>query len=64
MGRLYDLRHTYASKLASDTNASITVISRLLGHSDIKMTMHYISDLSDAMRNTATLAENVINVKI
>ena len=40
--RLYDLRHTYASKLAEDFNQSLPKIGKLLGHSSVATTQRYV----------------------
>ncbi|GIW47440.1 MAG: hypothetical protein KatS3mg078_1317 [Deltaproteobacteria bacterium] len=38
--RFHDLRHTAATRMI-EAGASIVAVSRILGHSDIKMTMRY-----------------------
>ncbi|MCY4503576.1 MAG: tyrosine-type recombinase/integrase [Alphaproteobacteria bacterium] len=38
--RLHDLRHTVASQAAMN-GVPLPVVARLLGHSDVRMTMHY-----------------------
>ncbi|MGH9406792.1 MAG: tyrosine-type recombinase/integrase [Terriglobia bacterium] len=47
--RLYDLRHTFATRLA-EAGVPLPVISALLGHSSIAMTMRYIHPQEEAMR--------------
>lgn len=58
--RLHDLRHTYASHLVN-AGASIYVVSKVLGHSQIKNTMRYshLSEetLLDAVEKTACLKD-------
>jgi len=50
--RLHDLRHTFASHLASD-NLPLTVIGRLMGHTQAQTTMRY-AHLQDATLRAAT----------
>ncbi|MCZ6554921.1 MAG: site-specific integrase [Candidatus Dadabacteria bacterium] len=38
--RFHDLRHTAATRMI-EAGASIVAVSKILGHSDIKMTMRY-----------------------
>jgi len=45
--RFHDLRHTFASQLAS-RGVSIAVIQKLLGHADIQTTMRYAKLSPDA----------------
>lgn len=47
--RLHDVRHTYASRLAS-LNVPIQTISRLLGHTTLGMTARYARASDDATR--------------
>jgi integrase len=50
--RMHDLRHTYASKLVRN-GVSLLQVCRLLGHSDVSMTMRYshlaVRDLDDCV---------------
>jgi integrase len=48
--RLYDLRHTYASKLAWDFNQSLPKIGKLLGHSSPATTERYVHFLHEPLR--------------
>ena len=47
--RLHDLRHTFASRIVSDTG-SLYVASQLLGHTQAQTTARYAHLLDDAMR--------------
>jgi integrase len=48
--RLYDLRHTYASKLAGDFNQSLPKIGKLLGHSSPATTQRYVHFQNEPLR--------------
>jgi integrase len=56
---LHDLRHTYASILAS-RGLSLSVIGGLLGHSDVKTTARYAHLLDDTLRAATATAGAVI----
>jgi integrase len=56
---LHDLRHTYASILASH-GLSLSVIGGLLGHSDVKTTSRYAHLLDDTLRAATATAGAVI----
>lgn len=47
--RLYDARHSFATNSILSNNASIKVISEILGHSNIKTTLHNYSHVSQSM---------------
>ena len=51
--RFHDLRHTYASLLASSGQVDIYTLKTLLGHKDIKLTERY-SHLSDERLRSST----------
>ena len=51
--RFHDLRHTYASHLASSGSVDIYTLKTLLGHKDIKLTERY-SHLSNERLRTST----------
>jgi len=38
---IHDLRHLFASRMASEVNADLGSLADLLGHRDIKQTMRY-----------------------
>jgi integrase len=48
--RFHDLRHTFASRLASH-NVNLGVISKAMGHTTIAMTMRYARPSQDALRD-------------
>lgn len=50
----HDLRHTFASQLV-ERGASILAVQKLLGHSDIQVTMRYSHLGKDALRDTVGL---------
>jgi integrase len=58
--RIHDMRHTYASLLAN-SGRSILEISRILGHSTVKISERY-SHLSTAtLQDAANSASIIIN---
>lgn len=57
--RFHDLRHTYASYLASSGKVDIYTLKELLGHSDIKMTQRYAHLINGALRKAANVADEV-----
>ncbi len=52
----HDLRHTFASTLV-ERGASLLAVQKLLGHSDIQVTMRYSHLGKDALRDTVGLLE-------
>lgn len=48
--RLYDLRHTFATR-AAQAGVSLPVLSALLGHTSIQMTMRYVHPQEGAKRD-------------
>jgi integrase len=56
---LHDLRHSYASILAS-RGLSLSIIGGLLGHSDVKTTARYAHLLDDTLRAATATAGAVI----
>lgn len=58
--RFHDLRHTYASLLASSGQVDIYTLKTLLGHKDIKLTERY-SHLSDSrLRGATEVLDNLL----
>jgi len=53
----HDLRHTFASDLVG-RGASLLSVQKLLGHSDIQVTMRYSHLGKDALRSTIALLED------
>jgi integrase len=60
--RLHDLRHTYASILAS-SGLSLPIIGALLGHSTPSTTHRYAHLLDDPLRTATELASAIITAK-
>lgn len=58
--RIHDLRHTYASYVAS-RGAEIGTLSKLLGHSQLSTTMRYAHFLDEALRAATNLMANEID---
>jgi len=68
--RFHDLRHTAATRMV-EAGVNIVVISKILGHSDIKTTMRYAhpeDSLKEALealgnfgKNTTKIATNEIS---
>ncbi len=52
----HDLRHTFASRLV-ERGASLLSVQKLLGHSDIQVTMRYSHLGKDALRDAVALLE-------
>ena len=46
----HDLRHTFATRLG-DAGCNATTIARLLGHSNIQMSMRYTHASDDSLRS-------------
>jgi integrase len=57
--RIHDLRHSFASALAS-SGVSLPLIGQLLGHSQISTTMRYSHLYLDAQRKAAETAASII----
>jgi len=57
--RPHDLRHTFASRLASSGNVDIYVLQNLLGHKNISMTKRYAHLLDDALKNGICVADKI-----
>ena len=60
--RLHDLRHTYASILASG-GASLPMIGKLLGHSNINTTARYAHLATDPLRELTTRVGAIVSGK-
>jgi integrase len=57
--RFHDLRHTFASYLASSGKVDIYVLKELLGHSSIEMTQRYAHLINGALQRAACVADDV-----
>lgn len=62
--RFHDLRHTAATRMV-ESGANIVSVSKILGHSDIKMTMRYThpeDSLRDALESLSNFGQNATNI--
>jgi integrase len=57
--RIHDLRHSFASELVS-SGASLPLIGRLLGHSDVKTTSRYAHLYDDPLREAVERVGKVV----
>lgn len=57
--RFHDLRHTFASYLASSGKCDIYTLKELLGHAEISMTMRYAHLVNGALKRAASIADDV-----
>lgn len=57
--RFHDLRHTFASWLASSGKVDIYVLKELLGHSSIEMTQRYAHLINGATRKAVEVLDDV-----
>ena len=57
--RIHDLRHSFASELVS-SGASLPLIGRLLGHSDVKTTSRYAHLYDDPLREAVEKVGKVV----
>ena len=60
--RLHDLRHTYASYLASSGKVDIYTLKELLGHSTIEMTQRYAHLVNGALKRAVHVADEVFRI--
>ena len=58
--RAHDLRHTFASYLASSGEVDIYTLQNLLGHESIEMTKRYAHIMDNAMKKGVSVAEKVL----
>lgn len=57
--RFHDLRHTYASYLASSGKVDIYTLKELLGHSTIEMTLRCAHLVNGALKRAIEVADEV-----
>ena len=57
--RFHDLRHTYASHLASSGKVDIYTLKTLLGHQDISLTMRYAHLTNDAIKQATCVLDEI-----
>jgi integrase len=60
--RLYDLRHTYASRAAM-AGVDLPTLAALLGHTNIQMTMRYVHPAEEHKREAASKVEAFKNAE-
>jgi integrase len=48
--RLYDLRHTYATRMLTQAGADIATVAALLGHSGLRVVARYLHPLADTQK--------------
>ena len=61
--RLHDLRHCFASYLASSGEVDIYTLKELLGHKTLTMTMRYSHLVNGALERGAAVADKVFDIK-
>jgi integrase len=59
--RFHDLRHTAATRMI-EAGASIVAVSKILGHTDIKMTMRYTHP-DNSLKDAVELLTNNTNAR-
>ena len=57
--RFHDLRHTYASHLASSGQVDIYTLKTLLGHKDIKLTERYSHLSNERLRQSTEVLDTL-----
>lgn len=60
--RFHDLRHTFASYLASSGRVDIYTLQHLLGHKSITMTQRYAHLINGALERAASVADDVLSL--
>jgi len=58
--RFHDLRHTAATRMI-EAGAQIVAVSKILGHSDLKMTMRYVHPENSLVDAVELLSKNFSN---
>jgi integrase len=61
--RFHDLRHTFAT-LALANGVPVKVVSEILGHSSIKVTLDYYGHVTSGMQRAATITMNGVFARI
>ncbi len=57
--RFHDLRHTYASDMASSGKIDIYTLKKLLGHSTLEMTRRYAHLVDGAVQKATFVSDEV-----
>jgi len=60
---LYDLRHTFATRLA-DAGVPITTIAALLGHSGLRMVMRYVHPSAESKKDAMQKYERMLRPRL
>jgi len=60
--RFHDLRHTFASYLASSGQVDIYTLKELLGHKTLTMTQRYAHLINGALKKAISVADKAFNV--
>lgn len=61
---MHDLRHNFASTIASSGEADIYVLQKLLDHKTLAMTMRYAHLFENTMRKAAKIADKGIGISV
>ena len=56
---LYDFRHTFATRMA-EANVSPSALAKIMGHTDVSITMEYYIGVTDAMMDKAIEAMDLL----
>jgi integrase len=60
--RFHDLRHTFASYLASSGQVDIYTLKELLGHKSLTMTQRYAHLINGTLKKAISVADKAFNV--
>jgi integrase len=60
--RIHDLRHTFASLLINN-NINLEIVSKLLGHSDVKITQRYAHLNTNSLQTATNMIDEIFRKK-
>jgi integrase len=60
--RFHDIRHSFASYLASSGQVDILTLKELLGHRELKMTQRYAHLINGALQRGANVADDIFSI--